>query len=506
MNPRWWLLLGFAGLLGWALTAQRSNVEAVEVGKDTLHLLVKGKEADGLAGDFILRNNRVHAVISGAQPLRRANMRTENKFVTQGCLYDLDLRGEDNDQITAFRPGDFGGEVSWVKAVPNPSGGAAIEAVRTAPRGDGLYTRHEYRLEPDWQHILVTSTYRNESKGPKTVHPAPQWRGFEDSREWDVSGIHIGESIDPADKRAYAWTALPAGTRLDAEAILQPGEERSFQVALVVASSPLAAYGIAASLTGATGTGATGTGATGTGGTGEVSGSVLDAGGAAATRATLLVPVAGVTLPGYPDSHGRFAFRLPAGGYSLSLEDLGRESVRRAVSVTAGATASLDLAVSKASAVSVEIRDEGGNFSPGKVQFIGTDGTPTPNLGPGIRVHGSDHQYQTHDGRFLQQVPPGHYLLRFTHGPEYELAERRIEVKPGETTAVSAALHRTVDTRGWVSTDFHSHSTESGDNYCATDDRIINLAAEQLEFAPTTEHNRIFDWAPHIARLGLEGG
>jgi len=36
-----------------------------------------GKEADGILGDFILRNNRLHALISGAQPLRRAKMRTE---------------------------------------------------------------------------------------------------------------------------------------------------------------------------------------------------------------------------------------------------------------------------------------------------------------------------------------------------------------------------------------------------------------------------------------------
>jgi hypothetical protein len=44
-------------------------------------------------------------------------MRTENAFVTQGCVYDFDVRGEDNDQITAFRPGNLGGEVSWLPKV-----------------------------------------------------------------------------------------------------------------------------------------------------------------------------------------------------------------------------------------------------------------------------------------------------------------------------------------------------------------------------------------------------
>ncbi len=61
-----------------------------------------------------------------------------------------------------------------------------------------------------------------------------------------------------------------------------------------------------------------------------------------------------------------------------------------------------------------------------------------------------------------------------------------------------------MDTTGWISTDFHNHSTPSGDNICGTPDRIINIAAEHIEFAPTTEHNRIYDWRPTIEKLGLQ--
>jgi hypothetical protein len=161
------------------------------------------------------------------------------------------------------------------------------------------------------------------------------------------------------------------------------------------------------------------------------------------------------------------------------------------------------LALENASAVRVEIRDESGRPLPGRVQFIGVDGTATPNFGTEYRVHGGDHQYQTHDGNVFQQTPPGKYLLRITRGPEYDLDEQRIEVAAGKTVEVRSTLKRTVDTAGWISTDFHAHSTPSGDNYCNTDDRIINFAAEHVEFAPTTEHNRLYDWQPHIARLGL---
>jgi hypothetical protein len=264
----------FVLLLILAMVAERERVEAVEISRENKDLLPKGKEAEGIPGDFVLRNNKVHALISGTQPLRRANMRTENNFVTQGCLYDLDLRGEDNDQITAFRPGDAGGEVSWVRIVDAPGRGGAIESVRTAAKGDGLYVRHEYRLEPDWEHILVTSTYRNESQNAKKIKPRPVWRGFEDSKEWNVAGVQIADSTDPFDKRAYAWGVAPGGAPLEAEVELQRGQEKVYKVALAVADSPLAAYGLLAALTGKAG---------------EVTGTVIDSSGTPAARASLLV-------------------------------------------------------------------------------------------------------------------------------------------------------------------------------------------------------------------------
>ena len=50
--------------------------EAFEVGPDRKAELPGGREADGIIGDFILRNDKIEAVISGNLPLRRANMST----------------------------------------------------------------------------------------------------------------------------------------------------------------------------------------------------------------------------------------------------------------------------------------------------------------------------------------------------------------------------------------------------------------------------------------------
>ena len=96
--------------------------EAFEVGPAETNQLPRGKEADGIIGDFILRNDKVEAVISGNLPLRRANMSTfyGADGVTPGCLYDLTLRGTGNDQLTIFAPSQQQGAVSWVRVAHGP--------------------------------------------------------------------------------------------------------------------------------------------------------------------------------------------------------------------------------------------------------------------------------------------------------------------------------------------------------------------------------------------------
>ena len=486
MSTRTLLVVLFFLLVTWASMAQRDRADAFQISRENVDQMPSGKEADGLPGDFVLRNDKIHALVSGTQPFRRANMTTDYGSVLQGCLYDLDLRDAGNDQLTALRPGGESGYLSRVSIVDERSGGAAVvEAVRTAALGDGLYSRHEYRLEPDWQFLLVTSTYRNDSGEPVSITPAPTWKGLEN--EQTVQGIRIGDSIDPFDKRAYAVAGADAPTVPD-ETTLESGGEQTFRIRVAVADSPLAAYGVLAAAQGPTG---------------EVEGTVMDTAGKPATHGALAVSVAGEWVSQYPDSQGRVAFRLPVGEYDVQFRDIGRELVESTLSVRRGKTTRLDLEVPPASAVKVSIRDAGGNPSPGKVQFIGVDGTATPNFGTDYRVHGGNHQYQTHDGRVTQQVPPGKYLLRVTLGSEHDLVERRVQVSPEETVDVEVAIERTVDTEGWISTDYHAHSTPSGDNYCNTRDRIINFAAEHIEFAPTTEHQRLYDWSSQIEQLGL---
>ena len=111
--------------------------QAFEVGPFEVDELPKGKFAEGIIGDFVLRNDKVEAVVSGNFHNRRANFKTfrGTNGVNSGDLYDLTLRGTDNDQLTIFAPDHQVGSVSWVRVVKaGTDGEAVIEMVITAAK------------------------------------------------------------------------------------------------------------------------------------------------------------------------------------------------------------------------------------------------------------------------------------------------------------------------------------------------------------------------------------
>ena len=67
------------------------GAEVFELGEQNFEERPGGKEADSIAGDFLLRSSTVEAVVSGDLPMRRANMGAYygDGNHTPGCLYDL---------------------------------------------------------------------------------------------------------------------------------------------------------------------------------------------------------------------------------------------------------------------------------------------------------------------------------------------------------------------------------------------------------------------------------
>ncbi|MBI5801991.1 MAG: CehA/McbA family metallohydrolase [Verrucomicrobia bacterium] len=472
---------------------------AFEIGPDNKDQLPRGKEADGIIGDFVLRNDKVEAVISANLPLRRANMSTfyGTNGISPGCLYDLTLRGAHNDQLTCFSPSGQQGPVSWVRVAKDGSDGeAVIETVVTSPNNGGLYKRHEYRLRDGWQGVSVVTTYRNAGVDKRKGTVDDRWTTF--TSMGTAGDIAWADAVDPADKAGYAraWVERDGMKAPPTELELKPGQEISFARFVAVGTSPLQAVGVVREFRGEP--------------TALVSLAAKDASGKPVTTARLVAPgIPGLATsnlpPAYADDQGLFSLRLPAVPQPVEVSDLGRDVAHQFITTVNPSyeNRAPDAKLSPQSAIAFDIRGENGQSIPCKAQFIGVNGTKVPNLGPQNRAAGCVDQYHSANGQFRQPLPPGDYEVIVTRGIEFGHLRQTVKLAAGQTATVKGVLKRLVDTRGWVSADYHNHSTPSGDNTCGTDDRLINLAAEGVEFVPTTEHNRFYDWRPHIVRLGL---
>ncbi len=485
-----------AALFSAHLPVVTQAVESFELGEANFNERPGGKEADAIVGDFVLRNDRVEAVVSGNLPLRRANMSTfyGDDGITPGCLYDLTLLGADNDQITVFAPCAQRGAINYVRIVSDGvDGEAVVEAYVSAAKAEGLSRRHEYRLRDGWQGILVVTTLTNETGVATKVAIGDAWTQMRSKGV--VEGIHWADSIDPADKCGYAlaWVA-EAGAEVPEKGRIEIESGQSVVLArfLAVGTSPAEAVGLVAERRDPEAIG-------------SLSLSLQDAasGGPVASAMVLVGAKAAGAPPAYPDEQGNLSLKLPVGSYELVATDIGRDRLEEQLEIAAGSFAERSLALGALSSVAFDIIDDEGRRVPCKAQFNPLGDTPKPDLGPTDRARGCVDQYHSETGKFAVALPPGRYEVVVTRGPEYNRLRQEVELAPGATHLFTGQLHRSVDTKGWISADFHNHSTPSGDNTCGIDDRLINLAAEHIEFAPTTEHNRIYDWAPHIESLGL---
>lgn len=490
-----------------------ANPALFEVGMHNKEELPEGKEDDGIVGDFIIRNDKIVGVISGDLPLRRANMTVFGAYVTPGTLYDLTFVDNQNDQLTIFAPSGQRGPISYGRIVSDGSDGEAVfetvvsSAVSPEPYADRMrlmygmygrgeldmgpervYKRHTYHLQDGWQGLLIRTTLRNDGQETASLGTADYWKDVSNTKT--VNGITVADAVDPADKHAYAFAWVKEeGAVIPPETVtLEPGESITYARFLAVADSPLAAYGIVADYMGETG---------------RVNSRIIDSNGNPIPSARVRVVFDDEYLLGYPDEEGYLRFPAEPGNYSVTIEDRGRVSQDYMTTIVAGQENQAEIEMGPATAIEFDIRDSAGESIPCKAQFIGINGTESPYLGPDNRAHGALDQYFSETGQFKVQLPAGDYRVVVTRGIEYSHLSREISLSQGEVAEFEGELRRLLDTTGWVSCDFHNHSTPSGDNTCGTYDRVISLAAEQVEFAPTTEHNRFYDWMPYIEELGL---
>ncbi|HYF36264.1 MAG TPA: hypothetical protein VD994_13300, partial [Prosthecobacter sp.] len=423
------LLLAFAPFV--------DAVEVFEAGAGRETELPGGKEADGIRGDFVLRSDTVEAVISHNAHNRRANMSTfyGEDGVSPGCLYDLTLRGANNDQLVVYGPAGHGA-VSYVRIVEGAKAGeAAVESVTTAAKNGGIYKRNEYRLKDGVQGVFITTTLRNESDKAQKVNTKSDLARF-NSQGTTVDGIFWMDAINPAHKCGYALASLRVkGTDKTGDEIeLTPGQEVVKERFFAVGRSPAEAVGEALEVKGIQVT--------------PVSGKLRNTDGTPVTTAAVLVPFDGKTgLAAYPDDAGMFAFKVPSGVGEVRIQDLGREPTTVSL-----ATAPLNVTLKPAAGIRFDITDADGRSMPCKAHFEPLSANAAPlDLGPKERAHGCVDQYHSEKGQFTVQLPPGKYRVYVVRGPEYDHIEREVEVPAGGQVEFKGKLTRVVDTAGWIS-------------------------------------------------------
>ncbi|HVX13151.1 MAG TPA: CehA/McbA family metallohydrolase [Pirellulales bacterium] len=499
--PRMLLLV----LIGVFLsTPMLPAAERVTLGPDAWdEYLPQGKEVDCIYGDLVLRNDRIVAVV--AQPIaeRNANMTVRH---VGGAVIDLTRRDRQSDQLSAFYPG--GESMAWRSA--NVDGDQGTNAEKQTAKSVSLVCRAEgaegkpaaevrYTLADGWDWLLVETTYTNRTDAPLTVTLVDEMRAdgsFEKVADGDVPlfwvydkwfeqayGL-VAEKHTPQSKSGTHKSTMQYARDGSVQVTLKPGEHHTLARRLFPAATLLEVRAIANDLAGAEQR--------------PFELKVKDSAGRALAAVDVEVRQNDdkTYAHGRTDSEGRLRFKLPAGDFVAKI--IAPANGSQTVELKESAVA---VELPEAGTVAARITDEDGQALPCKVQFLGREGTPDPDFGHQTgewAIHSV--RYSEH-GRFSQSLPPGKYQAIVSHGPEYDAAFVDLEVQRGVVAPLEAVLVRSVRTAGWISADFHSHSSPSGDNTSSQLGRVLNLLCEHIEFAPCTEHNRLSTYEPHLARL-----
>ena len=493
--------------------------------KNWEHTAPKGKEVDAIIGDTVLRNEHITAVIAKPVRTRNANMTVRN---VGGCLIDLSGNGSRGDQLSAFYPGrraypfqnhriSSGASARIVNGQETES--AYAEVVIEAPATDDRpNVRVRYRLENDQPFLLVTTEYTNSADRPlqvnleddirfdtgkeqavKTPNGTGDLYSIEDQYWGHAIGVQVvgdDHAIRSRSDSRYSVLEYLNGDKKDVT--IEPGKTVKLTRRLIPGENLLEVRALADSWSGKA--------------LQPFMVSTYDGSDAPIASALVEIKQDGkLRGSGRTNKHGELETKLPPGKYEIDVTVLGvplSESGSTEVEIDAvkddGVHQSIRFGDWNPGRVVAEITDDNGRPLPCKVEFRPQGDTPKPYFGPATAEYGVFNlQYAPH-GKFEQTVPAGTYEVVISHGPEYDAITKELTVAEGKETALTGQLKRSVDTSGWISSDFHSHSSPSGDNTSSQTGRVINLLCEHIEFAPCTEHNRIDTYVPILKKLGIE--
>ncbi len=485
----------------------------------------QGKEVDCIYGDYVLRNDKIVVVIAQPLPTRNANMTVRG---VGGMIIDLTQRHAQNDQLSAYYAGGGkyqfhsaknvrvtveGNEVKLDVQTPNQGeDGEDItwECVSEPVKGKPDVTLR-YTLSDIDRFVTVETTLTNRTDESLTEELVDAIRADRTFTLTSDLALRLFQADDDWFRQSYGlvlsdpfddWKpVLPGGKgniiqlqKFGSNKItIEPRGSVSIIRSIFPADSPLAVRGLASEYLAGKDCRA-------------VKIEVRDPSGPIRHAKVTLLSEDGKPLgTTRSDKKGIARFLSQPMNGSLTVEAIGRPIVKDEVrEFGTNPKTEVFIEMEAPGYVKGTVTDDAGKPIPCKVAFHGEQGTPDPNFGPESGDTAVKNLVYAVSGSFTQEILPGKYEVVVSYGPEYDIAVQQITVEQGKHTALTAKLKRSVNTAGWVSSDFHSHSSPSGDNTSSQYGRVQNLLCEHIEFGPCTEHNRIDTYVPHLKALKAE--
>ncbi len=231
----------------------------------------------------------------------------------------------------------------------------------------------------------------------------------------------------------------------------------------------------------------------------------------------------------FTDDSGRFRARLPAGDYSVVVEDDPTVSEPMPLTVVADETRSVDLAQPSPARIAVTVLDELGRRLPARLTVVAEieadrvdedtrswlfdlkvgqrwrASSRKPEAGRDLVRYVEGEGYTTNGTGVVDVRPGGPYTLYVSRGMEYDLEEIDLgKVEAGRAYTHEVVLRKTVDTSGYIAADFHVHASPSLDSDLDLVARVVSAAGEGIEFLASGDHNILTDLSPYLYESGLE--
>ncbi len=211
------------------------------------------------------------------------------------------------------------------------------------------------------------------------------------------------------------------------------------------------------------------------------------------------------------DSEGHFRLAVPPGDYIVTATAYDREpGPRIQLSIGSGETSRESIEIDAPATVEYSIKDQNGDPIPAQIAFKPLSAPASPRF-PEWHFRSDDersrgvftHLFNVDAGPGSITVTPGRYEVYISRGLEYEIDNKTLTLSSGAGTSFTSAIARSVNTSGFLSGDFHIHAHPSHDASTPVFERLLNLAAVNVEIPVATDHDVITDYSPYLEKTSL---